>query len=129
MLRGRDMDNNNPDELKHLEEYFERQKRELEKRKILEDERRREAIQFIKEHTFILGKANGNKEFEEIARYSSKLLNLQRKYNCHFYVFVYNDVVLAIPNSNFGVSFSLNLSEIIPYAKRVGENLVDYFEI
>ncbi len=123
------MGDNSPDELKSLEEYFERQKRELEERKQLEDEKRLEAIQFIREHTFILGKVNGGREFEEIARYTNKLLNLQKRYGCQFYAFVYNDVVLAIPNCNFGISFSLNLSEILPYAKRMGENLVDYFEI
>jgi hypothetical protein len=118
-----------PDDLKHLEEYFERQKRELEKRKLLEDEMRKKAIQFIKEHTFVLGKANSNREFEEIARYTDRILSLQKRYGCNFYAFVHDGIVLAIPSRNFGVSFSLNLSEIVPHAKRVGENLGDYFEI
>jgi len=117
------------DSLKHLEEYFEKREKELEERKLVEEEKRREAIRFIKEHAFILGKANDNAEFEEITRYADKLLDLQKKYGCQFHAFVYNGLVIAIPNRNFGVSFSLDVSEVLSCAKRMGESLADYFDV
>jgi hypothetical protein len=121
-----------PEDFKAIESYL-RSIEERYKKLIDEKEQKcREAIEFLKQHTFILGHClghcNGEVETDEILRYNSTIKQLQDRLRKNFNVFEWEGQIIAIPVS-LGASIRINISELLPHAKRFGESLAFFTEV
>jgi len=107
-------------ELRRLEEQY--------RQRISEEEQKRmRAIEFLKQHVFILGSSDGEtSETEAILKHSSRIRQLQQMYECDFHAFVWDAKVIAIP-VGLKASFSVNVKELLPHARWFGESLA-FFE-
>ena len=118
------------EDIRKIEEWLKRREEQHRQRIDEEEQRRQQAIEFLKQHTFILGSCNGEgSETETILKYTHRIRRLQQHYGIEFRVFVWSGKVIAIPaNTEPKAAFRININELLPHAKRFGETLAFFVE-
>ncbi len=114
------------EEFKRIEEYVRRKEEEYRSRVEEEERRRKDAIQFLLENSFILGNAETDDELSEILRHKDRIDKIRRLRGIDYRVIVWDGKVIAIP-FEVKAPFSTTIDEILKHARRFGESLA-FFE-
>lgn len=116
--------------IKKIEEYLKSKEEGVKKLKEEAEKKRQQAIQFFKTYTFKIGELNGEQSDTELAiKYTPVILKLKKQYNIDFRVEEWNGIVYAIPNCDFGITFTINFRELEESARWYGESLTAFVEV